>query len=42
MTANAPTRPQITPQLAETGIVAILRADREALERYGADEPVIR
>jgi 2-dehydro-3-deoxyphosphogluconate aldolase/(4S)-4-hydroxy-2-oxoglutarate aldolase len=29
MTARAPARPPITPQLAETGIVAILRADRE-------------
>jgi len=29
MTASAPARPPITPQLADTGIVAILRADRE-------------
>jgi 2-dehydro-3-deoxyphosphogluconate aldolase/(4S)-4-hydroxy-2-oxoglutarate aldolase len=29
MTASAPARPPITPQLADSGIVAILRADRE-------------
>jgi 2-dehydro-3-deoxyphosphogluconate aldolase/(4S)-4-hydroxy-2-oxoglutarate aldolase len=29
MTARAPVRPPITPQLVDTGIVAILRADRE-------------
>jgi 2-dehydro-3-deoxyphosphogluconate aldolase/(4S)-4-hydroxy-2-oxoglutarate aldolase len=29
VTARAPARPPITPQLADTGIVAILRADRE-------------
>jgi 2-dehydro-3-deoxyphosphogluconate aldolase/(4S)-4-hydroxy-2-oxoglutarate aldolase len=29
MTASAPARPPITPQLADTGIVAILRADRD-------------
>ncbi|MBV9606996.1 MAG: hypothetical protein JO027_17925 [Solirubrobacterales bacterium] len=29
MTASAPAHPPITPQLADTGIVAILRADRQ-------------
>jgi 2-dehydro-3-deoxyphosphogluconate aldolase/(4S)-4-hydroxy-2-oxoglutarate aldolase len=29
VSATAPARPPITPQLADTGIVAILRADRE-------------
>jgi len=29
VTAGAPMRPRITPQLVDTGIVAVLRADRE-------------
>jgi 2-dehydro-3-deoxyphosphogluconate aldolase/(4S)-4-hydroxy-2-oxoglutarate aldolase len=29
MTTSAPARPPITPQLADTGIVVVLRADRE-------------